>query len=291
MRKIQIILIAALLVTAMGGFQLISPAKALSGALSFTPTYLYFGNVIVGATSPNLSVTVKNISGANLQLGKLTVTADFKLKSSDCQWKLLTPNQTCQFRVAFIPTTAGYKTGTVTVSNDVSATADTVSLSGYGITGTNLLLSPNFDFPFTKPIPWKDGPLILSIPDTVDCSVSVSPMCSVKLVGNSINFDRVISQARGRNGLRGDRYMFRLYSRAKDVPAGGHYRVEVVLMNMYNVVVGTEVANFNIGTHDFEVATGTIRANAQYTWVVFRFSFQKTGGIAWFDNAQLIPLP
>lgn len=291
MRKIHSLLIAALLVTAMGAFQFITPARALSGALSFTPTYLYFGNQTVGSTSAAQSVTVKNISGANLQLGKLTITGDFILKSTDCRWKLLAPNATCVFSVRFAPTTAGYKTGTVTVSNDVSATADTVSLSGYGITGTNLLLSPNFDFPFTKPVPWDDGPFMLSIPDTLDCSVSVSPMCSVKLVGSPLNFNRIIFQARPRNGLIGDKYLFRLSSRAKGIPTGGRYRVEVVLMNMYNVVVGTEVVNFNIGTHDFETATGTIRANAQYTWVVFRFSFQKTSGIAWFDNAQLIVLP
>lgn len=291
MRKIHSLLIAALLLMAIGAFKFTVPVQALSGALSFTPTYLYFGNQVVGTTSTNLSVTVKNISGANLQLGKLTITGDFILKSTDCRWKLLAPNATCVFSVQFAPTSAAYKTGIVTVSNDVSATADTVSLSGYGITGTNLLLSPNFDFPFTKPVPWEDGPFFLAIPDTLDCSVSVSPLCSVKLVGSPQNFNRIISQARPRNGLIGDRYLFRLSSKARNIPADGIYRVEVILMNMYNRVVGTKSVDFTVGTHNFESATGTIRANAQYTWVVFRFSFQKTSGIAWFDNAQLIPLP
>jgi hypothetical protein len=291
MRKINFLLIAALLVTAWGTFQFTIPARALSGALSFTPTYLYYGNLTVGTTSAALTVTVKNISGANLKLGRLTVTGEFILNASDCQGKLLIPNQTCVFKVRFAPTTAAYKTGFVTVPNDVSPSADTVSLSGYGITGTNILHSPNFDFPFSKPIPWKDGPNPLAIPDALDCSVSVSPLCSVKLTGNSYNFVHAVAQALPRVGLIGDKYLFRLSSKARGIPAGGQYKVEVLLMNMYNVVVGSETLHFTTGTHEFETVTGTIRARAQYTWVVFRFTLQKTGGTAWFDNAQLIVIP
>ena len=157
--------------------------------------------------------------------------------------------------------------------------------------GTNLLLSPNFDLPFTKPIPWRDGHFTLKIPDTLDCSISVSPMCSVKMTGSFLNYRRIISQARPRNGMIGDKYLFRLSSKARNIPPGGYYQVEVVLMNMYNVVVGSKAVNFKIGTHGFQTVTGTIRANAQYTWVIFRFSLQKTSGTAWFDNAQLTPLP
>ncbi len=288
MRKIHSLLIIAVLLTAMGAFT--TPTQALSGALSFTPSSLNFGNQSVGTTSAALSVTVKNISGANLQLGKLTITGDFKFKASDCQWKLLAPNGTCTFSVVFTPLSATYKTGTVTVQNAISPTADTVALIGYGI-GANLLKSATFDFPFSKPIPWKEGPLPITLPEVLDCSVSVSPLCSVKLNGSSAFIERTIYQAVARNGLIGDKYVFLLSSKAMDIPVGGKYKVEVVLMNMYNKIVGTKTINFATGTHDFQTVKGTIIAKAQFTWVIFRFTLQKTKGTAWFDNAVLIQLP
>jgi hypothetical protein len=60
---------------------------------------------------------------------------------------------------------------------------------------------------------------------------------------------------------------------------------------MYNQIIGSKSINFTNGTHGFETVTGMITAHGQFTWIVFRFTFQKTSGTAWFDNAQVINVP
>ena len=94
-----------------------------------------------------------------------------------------------------------------------------------------------------------------------------------------------------RDGRIGDKYVFLLSSRAKNIPAGGQYEVEVILLNMYNQVGGSKSINFTDGTHDFKTVAGTIIAHAQYSYIVFQFSLQKDSGTAWFDNARLISTP
>ncbi|RJP55016.1 MAG: choice-of-anchor D domain-containing protein [Anaerolineaceae bacterium] len=299
MRQFRILTVATLIALALGTFQSAAPAGAMNRlTVTTTPTYLYFGNVIVGITSPTQTITIRNTGSTDVTLGMITVTTttatkEFVLKDVKCiNGQILAPNDACSLAVSFKPSSLGYKSGSVNILNSESATPTVVSLSGYGIAGTNLLLAPNFDLPFTKPIPWKGDPKeTLYLPKSVDCSISVSPLCSVRLRGTSLNYAQSFWQSIGRAGAIGDRYLFRLSSRARGIPAGGQYKVEVLLMNMYNRVVGTKVINFANGTHGFQTVTGSITAKAQYSWVIFRFTLQKPSGTAWFDNAQLIYIP
>lgn len=290
MRKIHSLLIAALLIAAIGALQAPMPAQALSGAISFSPTSLFFSSTYVGTKSTALTVTVKNNLGWDLNIYKLTITGEYKFKTNNCAWVTLPPSATCTFSVIFTPVGLGNRTGSVTVANAVSTTDDKITLSGTGA-GTNLLQQPNFDYPFTKPLPWKDGPGELKVPQSLDCSISVSPFCSVRLKGSALNIENKIHQSVARAGLIGDQYVFLLSSKAKEVPVGGQYKVEVILMNLYNQVVGSSTLNFGTGTHGFQTALGRIRAKSQYTWIIFRFTFQETSGVAWFDNAILVKLP
>jgi hypothetical protein len=293
MRHIHSLLIATLLVTVMGVFQAAAPVKAntSSATLSFTPTSLNFGNQITGTTSAWQKVTIKNTGTVNITLGKLSIIGEFGLSAKNCHGKTLAPNKTCVFSVRFSPVTAVYKTGSVSIPSSASTSPYTVSLSGYGITGTNLLLSPSFDFPLTRPIPWKYPNKSFTFAQLWDCSVSLSPFCSVRFSGNSNNYTQSLIQGVIRAGRIGDKYVFLLSSRAKNIPAGGQYKVEVILLNMYNQVVGSKSVNFTDGTHDFKTVAGTIIAHAQYSCVVFQFSLQKTSGTAWFDDARLISIP
>jgi hypothetical protein len=290
MRKIHSMLIAALLVAMVGALQSPLPAQALSGAISFSPSYVYFSSTYVGEMSAPITVTVKNLLAWNLKIHRLTITGDFLLQNNGCTWHELTPGGTCTFSVIFFPKGTGNKTGTVTVANKYSSTDDKISLTGYG-NGTNLLQAANFEYPFPKPLPWKDGSTTLKIPDALDCSVSVSPICSVKIPGTVLNTKRTISQAVAVNGLKGDKYNFLLFSKANDVPTGGIYYVSLKLLNMYNMVVGSTTVKFKPGAHDFQIAIGKITADEQYTWLVFSFTYKNTHGTVWFDNAVLIKVP
>jgi hypothetical protein len=292
MRHIHSLLIATLLVTVMGVFQAAAPVKAntSSATLSFTPTSLNFGNQITGTTSAWQKVTIKNTGTVNITLGKLSIIGEFGLSAKNCNGKTLAPTDACVFSVRFSPLTAVSKTGAVSVPSNASISPYTVSLSGYGITGTNLLLSPSFDFPLIKPLPWEDPTNTFTFAQVWDCSISLSPFCSIRFSGSSNNLQS-LTQAISRAGKIGDKYVFLLSSQAKNIPAGGQYKVEVRLLNMYNQVVGAKSVNFPDGTHGFKTVAGTITAHAQYSWVVFQFFLQKTSGTAWFDDARLISTP
>jgi hypothetical protein len=297
MRQFRILTIAALIVLIVGTLQSASPAGAMNRlTITTTPTYLYFGNIIVGTTSPTQTINIKNTGSTDVTLGAITITTatgtrEFVLRALDCNGEILLPNQTCQFTVAFRPTSVGSKTGTVNIPNSETASPITISLTGYGISGTNLLRAPNFELPLPKPLPWKSDPPFIPLNYALDCSVSFSLYCSVRLTGSSNTYLQSLTQSIGRVGIIGDRYLFRLSSKAQDVPAGGQYKVEVQLWNMYNQVIGVRVLNFTPGTHEFETVSGIITAKAQYSWVIFRFTYKNPSGVAWFDSAQLIYLP
>lgn len=298
MRPFRIVTIAALLALIVGTVQSVNMAGAMNRlTITTTPTYLSFNNTIVGTTSPTQTVKITNTGSTSVTLGILAITTttatdEFVLRGAyQCNGKTLAPTETCSFKVAFRPTSVAYKTGTVSIPHSDSATPMIISLTGYGISGTNLLQAPNFDFPIPKPIPWRTAPIKISLNKMLDCSVSFSLYCSVMIKGNYHNLEQSVTQGIGRIGIIGDRYLFRLSSKARKVPAGGQYKVEVQLWNMYNKVVGTKVINFTPGTHEFETVKGIITANAQYSWVIFRFTYKNPSGIAWFDNAAVILLP
>ena len=49
--------------------------------------------------------------------------------------------------------------------------------------------------------------------------------------------------------------------------------------------------SFTNGTHYFQTLSYYYTAPSAYTRIAFNFTYQKTSGIAWFDNAAVILLP
>jgi len=291
-RSVMIVLLLAALGAPAAQPSVVHAQSTLSAYLSFSPTSLYFGSIIVGTTSLPLQVIMKNISGSDIRLGRLTVSGPFRLRARECHHTTLAPNQSCRFTVIFAPESATYQTGYVSIPHDASSSPESFPLSGYGIPGTNILLHPNFDPPIPKPLPWRSSPVRFTLDYIWDCAISVSPFCSVRFQGSPWNYEQAISQAIWRNGKIGDRYLFRLSSRAYQIPPGGEYKVEVELRDpSFEQVLASAAVSFNDGTHDFERVTGQIKATMYYGWIVFRIVFQKPSGVAWFDNAELIPIP
>ena len=291
MRPMRILIVSLILVLVATTLSSAASVKAVNRlTISTNPNYLYYGNQIVGTTSPNQNVTIANNSTANVTLGKLTVTSEFILRAANCNGKTLLPGQSCVFAVAFKPLTPTYKNGSVTIPV-AGESSVIVTLTGYGITGTNMLRSSTFELPISKPIAWEGLPHFFTLASNLDCSVGLSPYCSAKITGNPNNVALTLFQSISHVGLIGDKYIFRLSSRSNSIPSGGQYKVEVTLTNVYNQVVGRKALHFTNGTHGFETLTGTITATEQYSWVIFSFTLKKLSGTAWFDNAELIKLP
>lgn len=290
MRKFSLLLVTAVLISTFGAIQTSTSVQAAS-TLSFAPTSYTFPSTIVGTRSAPKEFSIKNTGSVDVILEHLSVVGDFRLKAGTCTTGMvLVPNQTCTFNVVFAPLAITYRTGIVYVPSNADNPLYTIPVNGYG-TGTNLLKSPNMDFPFSKPNPWRVEPTVPTIEEILDCSVWVSPLCSLRLRGSTQNNRISFWQAVRTIGEIGHRYAFILTSKAKAVPISGIYRMEVELLNTYNQRVGYKEVIFKTGTHDWKTQAGTIKATQQFIWVVYRISFQKTGGTAWFDNAILVKIP
>jgi len=131
---------------ASGGTQVI----ALTGAdtapgVTLAPSNLSFGSTVVGtpATAAQ-SVTLTNNGTSPLTISAITATGDFALDpSTTCS----TSNQvaaggSCTVAVSFVPTAAGTRTGTVTISDNASGGTQVIALTG-AATAPGVTLAPS----------------------------------------------------------------------------------------------------------------------------------------------------
>lgn len=102
-----------------------------------TPTTLEFGQQAVGSTSAVDNLTLANSGNADLVLGPITVSGDYT-QSNACPASLA-PGAQCVIAVRFAPTTAGARTGSVSVSSNAAAVM--ASLEGEG-TAAGIAITP-----------------------------------------------------------------------------------------------------------------------------------------------------
>jgi hypothetical protein len=101
--------------------------------ISALPATLNFGNYAVGDNSPPQAVTLTDNGGVVLTNLKFSITGDFSISSgSGGCGATLQPGNNCQEAVAFSPTQAGVRSGTLTVSADGLPAPFQIALSGNG---------------------------------------------------------------------------------------------------------------------------------------------------------------
>jgi len=128
-----------------------------------------------------------------------------------------------------------------------------------------------------------------SLAQLSDCSIFLSPNCSIKF--NGVNALRVGTQTINRTGLTGDFFSFGLSSRTLNIPANGTYKVEVRFYNNNNSLLYTQALTFNTGTHDFQMANTSFTSPVNYSKIVYEIKLQESAGTAWFDDAFLYLVP
>jgi hypothetical protein len=114
-----------------------SPALADSGLKSSGP--LEFGAVdLHSGGTPSESVTVQNISLAEVQIGKVTISGsdaqNFSIAQENCSGQVLEALTKCSVEVEFKAQTKGPKSAVLTVNTEEGELE--VPLSGSGLTGT-----------------------------------------------------------------------------------------------------------------------------------------------------------
>lgn len=98
-----------------------------------SPSSLSFGAQLVGTTSSALLAKVANHGAAAATVG-VAVSGDF-LQTSDCPVSpaTLAPATSCNISVTFKPTETGARNGSVTVSDNLPGSPQTVALTGTGV--------------------------------------------------------------------------------------------------------------------------------------------------------------
>ena len=113
---------------------------ALSGTgilpATATPASLAFGTQVVGFGSTSKVVTLQNNQAVALSISSITASGDYS-QTNNCGASLA-PGTSCAVTVVFTPITTGSRTGTLTISDNVSNSPQTTSLSGAGLAQTSI---------------------------------------------------------------------------------------------------------------------------------------------------------
>ncbi len=103
----------------------IAPAAALS------PASLTFANQLVGTTSAAQSVTLSNPGSAPLNISQIATAGDYT-QTNNCGASL-DAGTSCTINVSFKPTNTGTRSGTLSVSDNVSGSPQKAALTGTGV--------------------------------------------------------------------------------------------------------------------------------------------------------------
>ena len=121
---------------ALNGLGLAPPGVSLS------PSSLTFAALGVGLTSPTETLTLTNNGGVPLSLTSLTLTGDFAVAANTCA-AALAPAAVCTLQIAFTPTVAGPRTGSVTLTDNAVNSPQTAALTGEAIDFTLTVAGPS----------------------------------------------------------------------------------------------------------------------------------------------------
>ena len=111
-----------------------------AGAISFAPTALNFGGVVVGSTGL-AAISATNTGGVGVALQPAAVTAGYSIVANACIGTLA-PSASCQIRIAFTPSAPGPENGTLSLPGNFPASPAIAALGGSGVAPGNLTLSP-----------------------------------------------------------------------------------------------------------------------------------------------------
>jgi CSLREA domain-containing protein len=258
--------------------------------VGLSATTIAFPRTYVDTASRSTPITITNIGTGTLIVEEIFTQDDFVVHTDQCTGTKLQAAKTCTFKVTFTPLSPGVHIGMVGVKSNASTSPDDkIDLRGVTEAGTQLLKMGNFDV-VTTPIPWVVSAYPENLVRIRDCSVFRSPFCAARFTGARTNPILSALQVVWHTGSSGDRFLISLSSRASRVPLGGQYQLMVSFYGPSGLI-GTKTFLFSSGTHAYQTKSMIYTAPAAYNKILFNFTYQKTGGIAWFDDAMLILLP
>ncbi len=119
-----------------------SATQGATTSAAASPAALAFGDQAVSTVGAYQSITVTNIGSNTMTISGISVPGDFvKQSTTECPASL-PANSSCTIHIAFAPTATGPRSGTLTISANVSGGQLTVALTGNGTPSGPVVLTP-----------------------------------------------------------------------------------------------------------------------------------------------------
>jgi hypothetical protein len=116
----------------------------LGPAAVLSPTFLTFGEQLVGTASQPQAITLTNAGNLPLEVTAIAAAGDF-MQTNNCGGSVAV-EATCTLQVAFTPAAQGERTGVLTISHNGFGDPATVNLSGTGVAPIISLSPPELLF-------------------------------------------------------------------------------------------------------------------------------------------------
>ncbi|MCA1831405.1 MAG: choice-of-anchor D domain-containing protein [Actinobacteria bacterium] len=143
--------------------KVVPPATSGTPALTFSPSSLSFGSLLVGGpgTAP-VSVFVRNTGSAALGVTSVHITgtnsSDFTLMQDECTQVVLFPAQSCTVSARFQPLAAGARSAAITLTDTAPNAPHSAPLTGTGLVDTT---------PPVTHFTTGDGSVVLGFPGVI----------------------------------------------------------------------------------------------------------------------------
>ncbi len=157
------------------------PAPAPSVTLS--PNTLSFGDTPVGGNSPAQNITLTSNGTGAVNISRVDVSGDF-VESNTCGTTVAVGGN-CTISVMFHPTVAGARSGTVTITDNVAGSPQTITLNGNGGSGFVLQSTPAGTTPSATVNAGQSATYNLNVNSVLNFAGTVSLSCSGAPAGAS----------------------------------------------------------------------------------------------------------
>lgn len=148
-----------------------SAAKTqLVSNVSLSTFSLLFGDQIVGTRSASQAVTLSNVGTTTLTITGFSWSPNFS-DSNNCGGSLA-PGRSCRVNVAFVPTTTGVLTGTLTITDSDVTSPQKVTLTGTGVQPAAVLNPTSLPFGTIARRTTKTLTTVLSNPGTAPLTIN-----------------------------------------------------------------------------------------------------------------------
>jgi FG-GAP-like repeat/Abnormal spindle-like microcephaly-assoc'd, ASPM-SPD-2-Hydin len=139
---------------------------------SVFPTSLSFGSVGITTESTAQIVNIHNPSATPFSISNISISGPFG-GSNNCGASLA-PQATCTVTVHFSPTTEGTASGAVTLTDSTHASPQVIPLTGSGVNGPFLQLSPTHAYLGSANVGSTNGPQTITLSNSGNVALTIT---------------------------------------------------------------------------------------------------------------------